>query len=149
MKRNYSSITYTICACLLLVGCLAISSCSKSSSETPSEKALKLLTGTWHISTVTVDGVDKTSQFAGFALTLVPGLYSTVATVSNPVWSAAGTWSFTDNNATSITRDDNVVVNITSLTSTSLTLTLQWTKTTYGGGRTSSVSGTHVFTLNK
>jgi len=148
MKINYSFPVYKLSIGVLLAFCLMMSSCKKGSEETVQEKALKMLTGVWHVSTVSVDNVDKTSLFTGLVLTIAPGTYTTTSNQNNPVWPASGTWSFTDAKAVSFTRDDGVVVNITSLTNTSLTLTLQWNKTTLGG-RVSSVSGSNVFNFSK
>jgi hypothetical protein len=63
------------------------------------------------------------------------------------VWPAAGTWKLTD--ASTIDRDGDVTVKIDHLDAQGLTVSLSWSKTTYGGGRASSVSGAHVFELVK
>jgi len=149
MKRNYTSLVYTLGLSTLFICCLSMSSCKKNSDETVQEKTLKMLTGTWHINTVTADGIDNSSLYTGLALTFASGAYTVVTSGQSPVWPASGTWSFTDNSATSFTRDDNVIVSITSLTNTNLTLTLQWAKTTYGGGRESSIAGVNIFQFSK
>jgi hypothetical protein len=144
--KKYSYVLYTISACLLFASCYLLSSCKKN-EDTAQQKAMKLITGTWTSTNVTVDGVNKNDLFTGFTLTLSPAVFS--SSNGDPVWPVSGTWNFTDGNATAFIRNDGVVVSVNALTETSLTLTLQWDKTTFGGGRTNSVSGQHVFEFSK
>ena len=129
---------------------LAIAGCKKDdpAPETPAIDVVKLLTsGSWKIQSVTVDGVDASSRFAGLALSFTESGFT--ATSSNVVWPASGTWTFTDSSQKSITRNDGLVVTLEEITNTKLSLKLTWAKTTLSGGRTSSVAGSHTFIFGK
>lgn len=65
------------------------------------------------------------------------------------VWPASGTWTFTDNTAKKIKRNDNLEVTITEVSATVLKLSLAWTTGTLGTGRTTSIAGNHVFSFIK
>jgi hypothetical protein len=118
---------------------------------TKQEEVTQLLTGsgtsskTWHLQSVSIDGVDKSSLFTGMTLSFTSSSF----TVSNggPVWPATGTWTFTSDAATTIRRNDGLEMTVDA-TSSSLKLTLTWSKNTFGPGRQLSVSGQHVFTFN-
>lgn len=142
---------------LLLTVCLAcglffIAGCDKSSPTpaavaTEAEKVTATLkSGTWKIFTVTVDGTQNDS-YDNMALTFTNTGYT--ATNGAPVWPASGTWSFTDNTAKIMKRDDGLLVTIDVITDTGLALSLTWSKTTLGKGRTQSTSGKHVFVFVK
>jgi hypothetical protein len=144
--KTYSRNFIARCAGILLVSVFTFSSC-KHHEETAGEKTLALLNSTWHCTRVTIDGVNRNDLFPGFVLTFAPGVYSSVN--GGPVWPVAGTWSFTNSAANAITRNDGLVATITSLTNANLTLSLQWSKTTFGGGRMHSIQGAHVFEFSK
>lgn len=122
--------------------------------KTEAEKTTEMLTSgdaTWSPATtagVTVDGIDVTDElFPGFAITFGDGTYTTPGT--SPVWPAQDTWRFKDESATVIIRgSDEKEVAITQISATQLTLTLDWPITTTTTGRSTSLKGKHVFTLN-
>lgn len=147
MKKYTTARTISCAMCLLIVSSILLSSCSESTPETAQDKALKLLTSTWHVTNVTIDGVNKNDSFTGFSLTFTPTSYSAVN--GEPQWPTAGTWSFTDDTAQSIVRDDDTVVGITSLSEGKVTLTMQWDQIILGGGRAHSTSGNFVFELRR
>jgi len=60
------------------------------------------------------------------------------------VWPASGTWSFTDANAKTIKRSDDLTIQLDELTASSMQVSLVWTSTTTSGGRAGSVAGKHV-----
>lgn len=123
-------------------------------SKTQSEKVTEMLTaggGTWSpasSSGVTVDGVDVTEDlFPGFTITFGDGTLTTTGT--SPVWLREDTWQFKDESATTIIRgQDSREVVIQEVTSSQLTLALDWPETT-SGGRNGSLKGKHVFILTK
>lgn len=123
-------------------------------SKTQSEKVTEMLTaggGTWSpasSSGVTVDGVDVTEDlFPGFTITFGDGTLTTTGT--SPVWLREDTWQFKDESATTIIRgQDSREIVIQEVTSSQLTLALDWPETT-SGGRNGSLKGKHVFTLTK
>jgi hypothetical protein len=121
----------------LLQGC-------KKDEETATERTSRLLrSASWELSKLTIDGTDQTSLYENMTLTVAAGTYTAVN--GEPVWPASGTWKLTD--ATTIDRDNGTTVKIDHLDATTLTIALEWTKTTYGGGRRASVSGSHVFEM--
>jgi hypothetical protein len=150
LNQNITTVIFLkLVACALLVSLLTILSCSpKDNPKLETDRVRELLTaGTWNIHTVTVDDIDKTSTYAG--LTLAFNSTSYFATNGGIVWMATGGWAFADQRGKLITRGDGLSVTIEKVTTTTLVLTLTWTKTTLGSGRISSLSGNHVFTFNK
>jgi hypothetical protein len=122
--------------------------CKGGDDPTPKELTTqKLIANTWKISTVSVDGVDQTALFTNMTLTFTATRYTT--TNGGVVWPASGSWSYTDNTAQKIKRDDNVEVTLTEVSETALKMTLTWAQGTFGSGRVSSVAGQHVFTMVK
>jgi hypothetical protein len=140
------TLLYTLTAALLIIVSLAHTACDGNDPD-PKDNMLKQLTGSWQVSRVTVDGVDQSGLFDDFNLVIAPRQFS--ATNGEPVWPASGTWSFSDGQAKTFTRDDGIMVTIESVSNTQLRLGLTWTKTTIGAGRIKSVSGAHVFEFTK
>ncbi|GHM98931.1 hypothetical protein WSM22_04210 [Cytophagales bacterium WSM2-2] len=136
-----------VALCLASLVILALSQgCNKN---TPSAKEVStnlLVAHDWKLSTLSVDGVDKTSLYAGMTLSIATGTYTTVN--GAPVWPATDTWTLSNDGKT-ITRGDGIEVSVTAITADGLTLTLNWTMNTFAGGRTASVAGNHVFTFVK
>jgi hypothetical protein len=115
-------------------------------TPTPADEArTKLTSGAWNLQSVTVDGTNRTSVYAGMTLSFTATNFST--TNGLPVWPASGSWSFANSEGTAITRGDGMAIQVTGLTTSSLQLQLVWDKTTYGPGRSESVDGTHVYTF--
>ena len=122
-----------------------MSGCGKDDPNPQAEK-LRLLSGTWTIATVDNDGVDVTSQYNGFTLTVTSTkTYST--TNGHNAWPAGGTFEFQQNDLNQIMRDDGVVVTIESATEDQLQLSFQ--QSTLTGGRPKGVTGDFVFSLVK
>jgi hypothetical protein len=121
-----------------------IGGCSKTETRTQAQIVTGYMTQkNWSINTVQVDGVDATSNFAGMALSFTPTSFST--TNSNTIWPANGTWKFTDASGSTFKIDDQLLVTVAQASSSTLSLTLTWTKTTFAGGRVQSVSGNYEF----
>jgi len=106
----------------------------------------KLTNTTWTLQNVTVDDIDQTAVYQGLTINFTETTYSTAK--GGLVWPSSGTWSFTDETATTIKRDDGMEIKI-DVSEVSLKLTLTWAKTTLGTGRLESVKGLHVFTFSK
>lgn len=125
-------------------GLFFISGCDKSSpSPTEAERVATILKkGSWKIVTVTIDNTLGNS-YAGMTLSFTSSGYS--ATNGAPVWPASGTWTFTNDTAKVLKRDDGLEVTIEAIDDAGLVLSLSWSKTTLGKGRTQSISGKHVF----
>lgn len=131
---------------LCLTFMILFTACSEE-EPAPSDAVLsKLKSKTWKISSVQVDGVDQTTLFAGMTLTFTVKDYQ--VNPANAIWPASGTWQFTDKEGTVIKRNDGLEITVAEITETSLKLSLQWSKNTFGAGRAASVSGQHLFTFN-
>ena len=127
---------------------LQLASCKKPDPK-PAETEVvkgKLTSAGWTLQNVTVDGIDQTAVYQGLTLNFTATIYTT--TKGGLVWPASGTWSFTDDTATTIKRDDGTEIKVEA-TDILLKLTLTWAKTTLGTGRVGSVKGLHVFTMKK
>jgi hypothetical protein len=138
----------SIVSALVMVSLLFIAGCKKDDPQPETARVQELLkANSWAIQTVTVNEVDQTSLFAGLTLSFTNTNYAT--TNGGVVWPASGTWEFTDETAKTIERNDGLQITINEITSTSLKLALNWTTTTLGSGRTSSVAGDHEFIFIK
>ena len=145
--KKYSRTFTAFSTLILFASCFSFYFCKENEETTPNETLALLSSGTWHIVNVTVDGVNRNDLFTGFTLTFSPEAYT--STGGEPIWTPSGTWAFVNSTTSTITRDDGIVVTITSLTDTNLKLTLQWDQTTLGGGRIDSIRGEHAFEFNK
>lgn len=130
-----------------------VASCS-SDSGAPSAKEEQLVKlqnngKAWVVnsssqSSVFKDGYDVTSQFAGFSLEFGEFTYNTTNGLPH-VWPTSGTWSFENDNASKIIRDDGVQINVNQ---TGNQLTLNFIAAGVGtGGRTKSLEGQYQFSL--
>lgn len=136
--------------CLLALVAL-LSSCKKN-DPAPSLTALEInssliTSGSWKIQNVTIDGVDQSTLFTGLTLSFTSSTFTT--SNGNQVWPASGTWSFINAEATKVLRSDNIEVTLGEISETKLVLSLPWNKTTFTGGRGSSLKGTHTFAFSK
>jgi hypothetical protein len=148
MKTINNKLFQLMLSVLVMFCLLTISSCGKKDDPSATEVNTGLLSsGTWKISSVVVDGTDRTSLFTGMTLQFQAGSYTT--SNGGVVWPASGSWSFIDTNALSIKRSDDVTVTINTISETNLVLSLAWSKTTLGKGRVSSFKGQHVFSFTK
>jgi hypothetical protein len=134
-----------------LIGILlcAISTCSCNEEKELSQKEIikaNLIDAIWKIKSVYVDGVDYTNFYSGMTITFNETSYS--ATNGGVVWPASGTWQFNSSDGTKIIRGDGLEITL-SVTASQLDMLLFWPTTTYGGGRTKSITGNHVFTFSK
>ncbi|MBX2896676.1 MAG: hypothetical protein KF763_14620 [Cyclobacteriaceae bacterium] len=134
----------TLVACIFLMACGG----DEPTEPTPAEQVRALLiTSEWRMQRVQVDGVDKTDVYNGLKLQFSTTGFT--ATSGKAIWPATGTWSFTDDTATKLKRNDGLEIRIKNITAAQLELELNWTTTTLGSGRVGSVAGTHVFTFVK
>lgn len=132
---------------IFLLSFLTYLTACKKEDPSPQDKVKTNLVGPiWKIKTVSVDGVDYTSSYSGMTIVFTETTYNT--TKGGVVWPASGTWQFISTDDTKIIRNDGLEVTV-SVTSTQLDLLLFWPTTSYGGGRSNSVKGNHVFTFTK
>jgi hypothetical protein len=133
-------LSYTLGMLIML-----FASCDKSET-TPDVQAL-LTSGTWKISSVTVDGTNKNALFPNLTLTFTSAGFT--ATGNSPVWPASGTWTFLNSDQKAIVRSDQAEVSLEVITETELTLKMTWNKTTLGSGRVVSTKGNYIFAFSK
>lgn len=141
---------------------LSLTNCDEESGGGASEEETQLgkLTGAWNISSVTLDGTPRTTDFPGLVLTIsgtfnAPGgtyAYSFAGTRPNPSpWPASGTWQFDANPNSQIVRlDDGQKINY-SLGSSNAQLTMEFNYQGSGfpGSRVEEVGGNWQFVFTK
>jgi hypothetical protein len=136
---------------VVLCGLVALQSCDKKNGpgESIEDQQLIKLSKTWTVTSVTLDGLDKTTDYANFVLTISgtagspPFGFSTSGAPSPSPWPSSGNWTFGTSPTTELIRDDEVVITY-SVTDTVLQLSFS-----YNGdgflGRTNSVTGPWIF----
>ena len=136
---------------LLILLVMFLGSCGEEIvPPTAEEQNTALLVGTgsaaktWKVQSVTVDGVDKSSLFAGMTIKFTEG--NVTVTNGGVVWPATGTWTFNTSEAKSIKLGNGTEIEL-EVSETVLKLTLSWTRNTFSPGKVSSVAGRHVFTF--
>lgn len=131
---------------LAFAGLMMLGNCKNDDPLPETERIGNLLkSGAWQMLNVTVDGVDQTSLYAGLTLTFTTTSYTT--TEGGTVWPASGTWTFADETGTKVTRSDGLEITVIEISENSMKLSFTWAKTTLGTGRTSGLSGKHVFSF--
>ncbi len=144
MKKLSINKTINMGAFLSLL--LLIISCG-GSDPAPTEQEVvteALVSGTWKVQSVTVDGADQSSIYTGLIINFTATGFS--ASNGSPVWPASASWSFTDDLAKTIIID-GLEISIVEASSVKLVLKLTWNKTTLGPGRVASLSGQNIFTF--
>lgn len=147
---------YSVIILLALTGIL-LSGCGDE--ETPSAKKSQLsnLSGTWEPTSVTVSGVDVTSAYSTFALTLLGSANSDVfeyVVTGRPEvspWPSRGTWSFGSDMKSEIMRDpgtgDALFLSY-SVTNSRLIVEFSFIGSGYQS-RTKSAEGIWIYTFEK
>ena len=132
---------------LIAMGTLMSCGDDGASVSKETEVRSKLISAQWKVNAVDVDGSDQSDVYPDLKLTFTSTGYTSIN--GGVIWPASGTWSFTTKEATSITRNDGLEIEILEITETTLKLGLSWTETTIGPGRVKSLSGEHVFIFTK
>ncbi|UJP66602.1 hypothetical protein [Mongoliitalea daihaiensis] len=115
---------------------------------TAEETVTTLLTSsTWTLSGVTVDGLNRTSAYAGLTINFSGNNFTT--TNGRGIWPASGTWSFTSAEASAFTRNDGKVVTIQTINANLMRLSMQVDENSFIPGRTNSLAGTHVMVFER
>jgi hypothetical protein len=127
---------------------LALAQCKKNESVGRLDVIRGQLKSTpWKLRSSTADGIDQTASFTGFTLSFTPTSFTT--TNGGPVWPAAGTWKFRDDDGRFITLTGIGDVEIESVTGAELILGFVHDSTTFGPGRKQSIKGVYRFDLVK
>ena len=139
-----------------LAGFSLMIGCKNDGNDGPSEEEIQIgkLTATWAASSVTLDGADRTADWATFTLTATGTLtYSTTNSGDGNVWPSSGAWSFSGTTGAGLevlNRNDGVTVNIDNLTDTNLDLSFTFALAAPNKeGRLASVEGDWVFKMTK
>jgi hypothetical protein len=119
------------------------------------DQQLLKLSKTWRITSVTLDGVDKTSLFSGFQLSITgtQGQSSFGYSATNrpvlSVWKQSGTWVFGSDPLSMIVRDQNISADKLDITYLVTGTTLQLAFSYQGAGytRVSTVNGSWLFSF--
>jgi hypothetical protein len=149
MNKNIINFSSGLIAIALLILGIHLQSCDGDDSNiSEKERALgQLTTGIWTLESATVDGVDKTSIYSGLKLKFSSNSYT--AQDGGALWAANGTWDFEAESTNIIVRDDGLRIAVTKMTVDTLEISFIWNSTTYGSGRSSSITGMHVMTFVK
>ncbi len=123
----------------------ALLSCKDPVPSAQEKSESLLMAAAWNKAVVTVDGVDHSDLYANFTIRFNKGTY--ISFGGSPLWSSTGTWVFTDESAKFINLDGKMEIQINDLTESNLELAFQRTSTTFGSGRSKSISGRNVFRL--
>lgn len=155
--RTFSLHGFTGLLCLLLV---VNSSCKKTPDPEPEPEptAAEITTGllkgaAWVMSGVTVDGVvlDLYKNLNIVFTADADGKNGKYTSVNGGVlWPASGTWSFKNEEAKAMIRDDGLEITIDALTDKAMTISFTRSgDTVFEGGRNKAVGGKHVLTLGR
>lgn len=150
MKHIVISLRLSKLVFLTLSVILFLSACSEDGEPKLSkaeEVTALLISGTWKVNAVAVDGVDRSSVYPGLSISFTSTGFTTLN--GGKIFPANGTWEFTSEEANAIERNDGLVIDIISISESQLKLGLTWASGTIGTGRVSSVGGDHVLTFGK
>jgi hypothetical protein len=132
-----------------LLCAVSFSACDGSDDPTEEQLFLKRLEGRWTLTTgsVKVDGRDVTNSFAGMEITFSSDKTYVVANPVSPIWPATGAFTLerVSSDLFNILRDDQILITVEALTSSTVTMSFHYTSP---NGRTKEVSGEYVFVMN-
>ena len=121
------------------------------SSVDPADDQAELIVFTWSLtSNGAVLESAAQAEWNGFTLTFTGdgdgGNFSTSGSQTTDVWPSSGTWTFDGDDIGTIARSDGVNIEISSVTSSGMTLA--FTINTSGSARTSGVDGNWTFSFS-
>lgn len=144
---------------LLILGFFVITGCGPDPEPEPTEEELQLekLVGTWKLGSgsVTLNGDDRATDWAGFEVIFTDskGYSTNEFSFDENVWPSVGTWAFQDTTGSGLNvleRSDGIILNINSISATSLTLNFNYViSRIYKNGRVESIEGNWIFSLSK
>lgn len=119
-----------------------------SDPEPETTRVRNILTaGEWSVNNVSVNSTDQTDVYKNLKVTFTPTGYTSSG--GAPLWPASGQWSFSDDTGRKISRSDNIELTITEITDKQLTFTMPYSSTTFGPGRSASISGNHIIKMTR
>ncbi len=144
MTLKYS-LKYSLMVLILLGMMACLSSCGKDDGPNATTVQLNKLSATWNIGSVQNDGVNVTSQYTGFKLTIDEQNYTT-QNGGNP-WPSSGTYEFDGTDLMSLIRSDNAEISIDEITDNSLILSFNFNSVSEA--RVDGITGDFTFSLTK
>lgn len=149
IHKIISSVKIATSASLVIAMVVMLTDCKKDETPSAQEAVTTQLTSAaaWQNPVVTVDGVDKSDVYKDFSITFGKGTYTTKS--GSPIWKASGTWAFTNAEATKMKLDGATEVEINSVSTDLLELSIQWDQDTFEPGRVNSIKGKNKFKLKK
>ena len=149
------SILVAVCMAAALTNCDDDGGGGSSEEQTQLDK----LVGTWTLSSASLDGTARTTDFPGLTLTLsgtfsqgATYAYSFTGTRPNPSpWPASGTWKFDANPSSQIIRlDDGQKMNYSlGNGNAQLTIEFNYQGSGFAGSRIEEVAGNWQFVFTK
>lgn len=135
---------------IYIVALLLMCNCNKHHDPTPDDiqqqASKKLQAATWKVKTVLRDGMDITTDYTNFTLTIAASTYTT--TNGGLAWPASGTWAFQGQSTTTVIRDGSIPVDfVLADDGSSLKLNFTIESSTYTGGRENGLKGAYEFNL--
>lgn len=135
-----------------------LSGCNDGDQPSAKEKQLNSISGTWKISSASLDGQDVTADFAGFEVTFSGApdadlfTYGVKGRPDLSPWPAGGTWSFGSDLKSTLVRDpgtsDELLIDY-SITGSQLTMEFFFQGTGFKAGRVAGTDGNWAFTFTK
>lgn len=137
---------------LILMLSLVLISCGDDDTgpaePTAQERTSALLVGSpWTLQGVTVDGLNRTSAYAGLTVTFTGSAFT--STNGRGIWPASGTWTFANEEATIINRNDGKAITIQTVNQNLLRISMVIDQNSFVTGRTTSLAGTHVLVFER
>lgn len=137
---------------ILITSMVILNGCKddEGTEDSNLERRTQLITKTWTVLSVTVPQGSATlpGDWANFTVTFTATNMTTAghADGSTVVW-PSGTWSFTNENANIIQRQDGVEMTVSSLSESGLSVSFTLPEGTEITGRTASLEGQYIFNL--
>jgi hypothetical protein len=128
----------------LIVVLLVSFSCKEEAEPLTAEQRVTavLTSGTWKVKSLYIDGIES-KAYADLTLNFTTTSFTAANGV--PMWPTTGTWSFLDDSAVAIKRNDDVYLNLNVVDDNTLELNIFWSipSTSF------DPKGSHTFLLYK
>lgn len=129
---------------LLIVGFLTSCGGNDPKPITEEEEQLKMLSKTWNLSNVSVDGLNVEEWFSGLQISFTESKSFTVANAVPPIWIASGTFELEKSGSNYvIKRSDGVDLLISTLNETSVSISMNYVAD--DNARITGITGSYTF----
>jgi len=140
MKNRIILIALTLMMGVMINSCKKTKVTPKTEEELQIEKLALVWVPKAGTGAITIDGVDVSTDWANFVLTVTDKAYQTTGSFSTEVWPASGSWAF-GADVNTLVRD-GIDVSI-AVTDTALRLEFDYTV----GGRLEAIEGKWIFNM--